>query len=221
MSWTENAILAQMNPNPSCEEIFKAVCEELGKYYENKGFKYSKSRPKISYQDKELKVEIAFWSSRSNIPGEYVKLEIVPSFYSKAVIKNGLSTINSKVVKGLIVSAGSLFNQKLKETTETGKLIQIFGDCILQESRAEISFNNSCNIYNIDDERFKKIIEFIDSKIVYWIEKVKTEDGVYELVNYTSKKGIESLKGKNTNSDFIPYCKTAFVNIDIETLLKN
>lgn len=220
MAWTDNEILNQTNPNQSCEEIFKAVCNEIGNHYENKGFKYSKSRPKISYQDKELKVEIAFWSSRSNIPGEYVNLEIVPGFYSKAVIKNGLSTINAKAAKGLIVSSASLFNQKLEETTNTGKLIQIFGDAIPQESRAEISFNNSCNIYNINKERFEKIIEFIDSRIIYWIEKIKTEDGINELIHYTSKKGIESLKGKNTNSDFIPYCKATFESIDIESLMK-
>lgn len=220
MSWTENTILTQTSQNQSCEEIFKAVCEEIGLHYKNKGFRYSKSRPKILYQDKELKVEIAFWSSRSNITGEYVKLEIVPSFYSKSVIKNGLSTINSKVAKGLILSSASLFGKKLEETTETGKVIQIFGDSILQKSRREINFNNSCNIYNINEERFKKIIGFIDSKIIYWIEKIKTEDGVNELIDYTSKKGIESLKGKFTNSDFKAYCKTAFENIDIENLLK-
>jgi len=59
------------------------------------------------------------------------------------MIKNGLSTINSKLAKGLIVNNGSLFSQKFKKTAMTRKLIQ-------------------------------------------------------------------SLKGKNTNSDFIPYCKTTF-----------
>jgi len=60
MFWTENAILSQTGSNHSCGEIFKAVCDEIGYHFKSRGFRYSKSRPKIIYQDKDLKVEIAF-----------------------------------------------------------------------------------------------------------------------------------------------------------------
>jgi hypothetical protein len=69
MSWTENKLLLNHSGYTPCNEIFHAVCDEIGKYYEKYGFKYSRSKPKITHKDQDLKLDICFWSSGSNIPG--------------------------------------------------------------------------------------------------------------------------------------------------------
>ncbi len=67
MSWSGEAdsILNNYTPYTSCQEIFQGVCDEIGKYYSMRGFQYTKSRPKITYKDKDIKLQISFWSSRS------------------------------------------------------------------------------------------------------------------------------------------------------------
>jgi len=67
MSWTENKTLLEYSKYTPCQEIFQALCDELGKHYEAKGFKYSRSRPKLTIEKDNIKLVIAFWSSRNNI----------------------------------------------------------------------------------------------------------------------------------------------------------
>jgi len=82
MGWTDNKILLEYTRYTPCQEIFQAVCDEIGRHYQNLGFKYSRSTPKLVIENDKIKLEICFWSSRSNIPGEWVNLEILPNFYS-------------------------------------------------------------------------------------------------------------------------------------------
>ena len=42
MSWTENITLSEYSKYTPCQEIFQAVCDEIGKHYEAKGLKYSR-----------------------------------------------------------------------------------------------------------------------------------------------------------------------------------
>ncbi len=51
MNWTDNEILLNHNETTPCKDIFQAVCDELGKYYSDKGFKYARSKPKLTYKD--------------------------------------------------------------------------------------------------------------------------------------------------------------------------
>src|SRR5205085_208285 len=95
--------------------------DELGKHYEKKGFKYSRSRPKLTYKDAMLKLEICFWSSGSNWPGERVNLEIVPNFYSNLLAKESKT-------KGFLFSHTALFYHKYTNDKDKVKVRQIFGD---------------------------------------------------------------------------------------------
>ena len=79
-NWEEGSILNNDLKSADCKDVFHAVTKEIARYYEDKGFRYTRSRPKITYKDEKLKIEISFWSSRGNISGEYVTLEIVPYF---------------------------------------------------------------------------------------------------------------------------------------------
>lgn len=214
MNWTENSVLTNYSKATPCQEIFQAVCDELGRHYEEKGFKYSRSRPKIVYKDKELKLEICFWSSRSNTPGEYVNLEILPNFYSLELAKQ------SKI-KGFLFGHTGINCTKYTDDKKKVRIIQIFGDILerIDEYSYEsvIRYNHNCNVYGLDKEKFDKIIEFIDSTIISWIDKIKTEQGARELLDNPTDMRIWSLNlnGKGGNSDFVNYVKTKFPNVDL------
>jgi len=218
MSWTDSNILLTYSETTPCKEIFQAVCDELGKHYEKKGFKYSRSRPKLTYKDSSIKVEICFWSSGSNMPGKYVNLEIVPNFYS-IFLSKAIKT------KGFLFSHGGLFYHKYTNDTNRVKIRQIYGDEVewidVHGYQSRITDSNNCNIYGIDEFKFNKIVEFIDTKIIPWIEKIQTEQGVIELTHDASDQRIASLDGKYGNSEFIRYVKTTFPTIDIENRLMN
>jgi hypothetical protein len=85
--WTENSILTNQSETTPPAEIFEEFCQAIGYYYQQKGYKYTKSRPKVKIESKDLFVEINFWSSRSNMAGSSVGLEILPYVGSKKLKK--------------------------------------------------------------------------------------------------------------------------------------
>jgi hypothetical protein len=85
--WTEDSILTNQSEHTPPAEIFDAFCQAIGFYYQQKGYKYTKSRPKVKIETKDLFVEINFWSSRSNMAGSSVGLEILPYVGSKKLKK--------------------------------------------------------------------------------------------------------------------------------------
>ena len=85
--WKKDSILNSYNEDTKPSEIFKEVCNVIGNYYSEKGWKYSSSRPKIRLDSNDLVLEINFWSSRSNMTGAYINLEILPYVSSKKLKK--------------------------------------------------------------------------------------------------------------------------------------
>jgi hypothetical protein len=85
--WTENSILTNQNETTPPGEIFDEFCQAIGYYYQQKGYKYTRSRPKVKIESRDLFVEINFWSSRSNMAGSSVGLEILPYVGSKKLKK--------------------------------------------------------------------------------------------------------------------------------------
>lgn len=80
--WEQNSVLNKVSPHVPPKEIFQAVCNELGRYYSQCGAKYTKSNRKIKWKFERIRCEMGFWSSHSNIPGEWVNLEIVTTVYA-------------------------------------------------------------------------------------------------------------------------------------------
>ncbi len=77
--WEENSILHAVTPYTPTKDIFHAVCHEIGRYYQNTDFKYLKSKRSLKWKGKHIQCEFRFWSSHSNMCGEWVNLEIVTS----------------------------------------------------------------------------------------------------------------------------------------------
>ena len=216
MAWTDNEIILHQRSTMPSADLFQAVCDEIGKHYIPKGFKYSRSRPKISLKDKQIKLEITFWSSRSNIPGRHINLEILPNFYSVELAK-------ANKTKGFLFGHTAIFSHKYSENPKLQQVISIFGDVMEREveytRESEIRYYNSCNIYDINEFKFKRILEFIDEKIIPWFDKLKTIDGVLELTENPSRRVIWSLNGKSSNSEFIEYCRLKFSGLSMEKRL--
>jgi hypothetical protein len=163
MNWTENETLLSYSPYTPCKEIFQAVCDEIGKYYEQKGFKYSASRPKLVLKKDDFTIEIAFFSSRSNMPGQYVNLEIIPSLSNK-------SAKTEANPKGILSQYPDLFYHPADEIPPKMTIHEIFGGVIYNTeswiTESVIRDYHACNVYGLDEEKFLKIIAFIDHKIL-------------------------------------------------------
>jgi hypothetical protein len=218
MSRLDNKTLLEYSIHTPCQDIFQAVCDKIGRHYENSGFKYYSSGPKIVFKDEDLKVEICFGSSRSNIPGKYVNLEILPNFYSNEIIK-------IKKSKGFLFGHTGLFVHKFNDNPKQIKVRQIFGDETERideySNESVITDNNNCNVYGLDEGKFDLIINFIDKKIISWISNLKTEEGILALTENPCRTRIWALNGKGGKSDFIEYVELKFPNIDIEKRLGN
>lgn len=96
-TWAENSVLYNKSPYVPPREIFQAVCDELGRYYSEKGAKYTRSNRKIKMKFERVLCELGLWSSHSNTAGEWVNLEIVTSVYAldkTDMEKKGLLYIN-------------------------------------------------------------------------------------------------------------------------------
>lgn len=107
-SWKfkNESILSRDTASAKCSDIFHIVCDELGEYYNKRGFKYPRSRPNLTIKSNDIWLKIAFWSSRSNTAGEYVNLEIIPIFKSISLAKHLSGTKRQDGLTNRITLAG-------------------------------------------------------------------------------------------------------------------
>jgi hypothetical protein len=169
MNWTENETLLSYNQYTPCKTIFQAVCDEIGKYYEQKGFKYSASLPELVLKKDDFTIEIAFFSSRSNTPGQFVNLEIIPSISSK-------SAKTEANPKGILSQYPDLFYHPSDEIPHKMTIHEIYGGVIYNTeswiTESVIRDYHACNVYDLDEEKFLKIIAFIDHKILSKFDEI-------------------------------------------------
>lgn len=215
MSWTNNKVLLEYTEHTPCREIFQAVCDEIGNHYQNAGFKYSsiKTHSRLNTENEKLKLEIKLWPSSYSTPGETVGLEIIPSFTSKQLEK-----LDDK--KGFIIGHTGILYHKYTDDKSKIRVNQIFGDVLERTDpyshESKIIDNHYCNVYGIDKEKFDKIINFIDTKILSWLPKLQTKEGILELLKDASPTRVGALSGMGTNSRFVRYVKLNFPDIDVE-----
>jgi hypothetical protein len=169
MNWTNNKTLLGYNEYTPCKEIFQAACDEIGNYYLAKGFKYSSSRPKLVLKKDDYKIEIAFFSSRTNTPGRFVTLEIIPSLLAKSAI-----TVENP--KGILSQYPDLFYHPTNELPPKMIVKEIYGDVIYNTeswiTESVVRDYHACNVYGLDEEKFSKIIAFIDDKILVKFDSI-------------------------------------------------
>lgn len=176
--WMENSVLHNQSPYLSAKDLFHAVTDELGRYYSAQDFRYAKSKPKLSIKDNNIQLNIAFWSSRSNVSGQYVWMEILPTYYAldfKKVIGNGILLSHTDIL--------SEYDQN--SNSNQCEVIGIFGDrhLIDTHNRYEtVRYNHGCDLADFTIEKFYKIIDYIDNRIIPWLSKIQTAEGITEMV---------------------------------------
>ncbi len=69
----------------TCKEVFDSVCAQLAEAFANDGLRFRRSRPRLSQTRGDLTLEMNFWSSHSNIEGDFVCLETLSYVSSKSL----------------------------------------------------------------------------------------------------------------------------------------
>lgn len=196
-----------------CQEVFQKVCDEIGMHYEKKGFKYSRSRPKLIYKDSHISLTISFWSSRSNTPGQYINLEILPYLYSLEVIKNKRGRGEKKASSdGLLLGHPYIFrNTLINSERGTVKVKKIYGTELVRfegnESESVLILSNNCNLYGITIEKFNMILEFIESKIISFINLIKDSEQVKKYISESNRTRLQYII---LNQGFLEYIEITF-----------
>jgi hypothetical protein len=208
--WKKDSVLRNYNENTPCKDIFRAVCDEIAEYYIPKGWKYAKSRPKLTYNDKSIKIEITFWSSGSNMQGDYVNLEIIPWIYSLDLKKD--LKLNGIESNGCILGYPTIFFEKLETIPKgTKRVIDLQGEIHeFEEEHEETSVlrhHNNINVYGIKETDLLKIIDFIDNKIVIWKDLL---NGDYEKLKSKISPFLKSDFRELKNGDFAKFIQYKF-----------
>ncbi|MEV5709019.1 hypothetical protein [Actinoallomurus sp. NPDC052274] len=89
MSWyfADDSPLRALSSRTLPKIVFNAVCDELGRYFAPDGLRYVRSRPRVEQRCGDLVLTLSMWSSRSNVGGEHVALEVVSHVDSRALAK--------------------------------------------------------------------------------------------------------------------------------------
>lgn len=180
------------------KEIFQAVCDCIGSHYETLGFKYTRSRPKIKLKGPELSLEITFWSSRSNMAGDYVKLEMVGTLYSKTLATLDKEKGNKQ--KGLLLSHSDFWS-KLNTANPPGTISNYGLDNTLvfrEKKRRTYAVDNyicKCNIFGIDETGLNQIIQYLNRIFIEPSQRLATAEGIHTFLQSIPPKS--KLGGEN------------------------
>jgi len=208
-NWSNDSILKSYTEHTPCKEIFKAVCDKIGEHYAQQGWKYARSRPKITFKTKDIKLEIAFWSSGSNMPGSYVNLEIIPALsaldFAKEMKSKGIDT------KGYILGLSNLFSESSLEVPKGRKrTISLLAENAEFDEEYEetgvLRHNHNINVYGINEGDFEKILCFIDEKIISWLDRINDFNELKSLAEKSVGFGRQTMKDR----DFIPFIEFKF-----------
>jgi len=174
-SWEplQGSVLRTYTRNTPCEDIFQAVCNELGEYYKLHGFKYAKSGPHITGKVGDIRFKLAFWSSRSNTMGEYVNLEMIPSFKSISLEKK-LGKEES-----YIWGHPDICYRHIDCSNKCDVIVRYPFEPDLEREdthyKNRLILSNNVNLWDIDEDKFVKLVNFINEHIVNIIYTLQDE----------------------------------------------
>lgn len=183
-------------------ELFRAFCDELGNYFQSKGLKYRKSRPLITFEDEEVKIDIGFSSSKSNTRGEWVAVELGVNIYWKELLR--VRELRGEKGYGGVIGDMSIFSKRL-DNEESGTIViqNIFGEVIKRKednSESEFRYNKNFNIQGITNDKFQKVIDFFETKILNWATDIRDEEKVKSLIINAGSWGRWALNSGNFKS---------------------
>ena len=198
-TWSADSLLASINSSAPTKEIFQTVCNEIGQFYQLKGFKYSPSARRLEYKYQDFKCKIQFSSSHYNMAGKYVLMEINTGIYPLQLEKQYKAAKES--VFPIILPNVNLLDEVIPGG-EPGKVIgiSIFGETNeIKDTRYTIALRKharSANIYNIDIDNFKKILKYINGVVCYSFKLVTDQKELAEYINSSFGERFYWLKDK-------------------------
>lgn len=194
--WQTGSILNNDNARTASRDVFDATCHEFALYFQPKGGKYARSRKRISFEKNGVRLVIGFNSSRSNMRGDWIAVELGISFYYMDFIEPG------KEYRGVILGDMDLFSKKLVGHPDGTIIIKkIIGDDIvrIEEGReSEEMFGKVFNCYGLTEADFSVIAKFLQTEVLCWLDKINDPNEIVKLVERVGAHGRWSM----TNSRF-------------------
>jgi hypothetical protein len=193
-TWSKDCILSHVDATTPSKAIYQAVCDEIGQFYQTKGFRYAPSNKKLQYQFEDFKFKLLFSSSHYNTVGEWIWVEISSGIYPirlEKQYKEAKETLEAIILFNLGLldqlipdsAVGTVVNvNPLGEETETFEMGYPF---------ALRKYSRSFNAYNITLEQFKKVLEYINKVIEYSFSLVLNES---EMINHIKKSNNRNSK---------------------------
>lgn len=196
-SWQNGSLLSNVTFDTPCKEIFQAVCDEIGRFYQTKGFKYSTSGRKLEYQYKGFKLKISFASSHYNSVGQSVGFEVNSGLYPDKLQKQYKA--DKHRLLPIILSNVDLLDEIMPDR-EPGTVqgVSMFGE--VNEVRDELYkyalriYSRYRNVYGITIENFKKLLEYLNLIITYSFSLVLNPQVLVDYINKTHERKFYWLK---------------------------
>ncbi len=205
-TWLGNSLLYNVNASIPSKDIYQAVCDEIGRFYQGKGFKYAPSGKRLEYQYLDFKIKIQFASSHYNSGGEWVLLEINTGIYPQRLQKQYKEAKEASLP--IILTNVDLLDEVLPDKLKGTVIgVDLFGheQEVVEEGRpyALRKHARSVNIYNISLNDFRKILTYLNKIIQYSFHLVLNESAMVNHINNAYERKFYFLKEKR----FVDYLR--------------
>lgn len=192
--------------------VFQAVCDELGAYYQQFDCRYARSGPHLTKKLGDIKLKLGFWSSRTNLQGESVALEIFPEFESMSLAKH-LSKMEK--VDGFILGHTEVFHKSIACYPECDVVVRFpFAEELKRSDpnyRNLLIYSNYVNVYRLTTANFVKLVNYLN-RHVFSMFDILQDEALLESFLFTlpeeERKSI--VEHKATNSKLLDYLQFKF-----------
>jgi hypothetical protein len=188
-----DSILIHYNEQTPNREIFKAVCNEVGNFFTQYGFKYAPSGPKLEFKNKDndLSLQFMFISGHSNWQGSHVNIEIIPNIYSKKLAQ--LDKLETYDAKGFLLGRIDLTYRRDVHKPPRHVTVVLLDGTIASERTEEIYevgtvvYNANYNIYGISPENLVRIIQYmVRTAVLPFLKLAEKEYFIHFIENSAS-----------------------------------
>lgn len=180
------------------KDIFKYVCDSVGEYYKEKGFKYIKSKRSILWETERLSHCIVFGTASFNKWGETVIFSVSSAVFGKdkgEKLALRFPMYRFKAKKGQTERAVIYFDGAV-----------VYDDFLWKNERPHIVWQNSCNLQGLDDEGFENILKYLD-KLIDLQNSLETKEGVEEYLDMISESTLDYVLEDEKTREYIEKVK--------------
>ncbi|MEM6737493.1 MAG: hypothetical protein AAF620_15640 [Bacteroidota bacterium] len=210
LTWPQTSALKTFNSETDCKELYEETCHEIGVFFNEFGFKKSKRKIQLNYDDYQLK--ILFASSGYNEKGNFIWLEINSGAYPLQMIKKYKT--EGERLQPIIFSNQTLLQTKL-ETTSDYQVTEypIHGHSKTAPNNHDESlakYSNGINLNGLDLESFKDILRYIVKLTEKTVSLTTNRAELLKFISNPTKPQLYWIKEKR----FLDYINLYYSNDD-------